>query len=253
MDVPGSFSRVVRAESRGGGEGVAMKLVNLGANGGPNGARAAASVENELSILARLDHPNLIRLHEVIRCPPTRLYLVLDLALGGELYERIVSEGRFGERQAAATLRQILLGLAHLHRLGIAHRDLKPENLLYTKDPNLPDSRILITDFGLAHQISSPSERMTETCGTPEYIAPEVLMRFPYDARIDLWSLGVIAYILLSGIMPFDSESRTRLYRQIIRGKYHFYPEVCLFFHPQCLPCSKLSDCNVALKKSRVV
>lgn len=238
----GSFSRVVRAEQRGTGVSYAMKLVQATDGRGP--------FENELAILARLDNPHVIRLHEVsppsypfsvlpehmsalitfdsalgthIRAlwilvsalrilisalirrqtgfvaqvirTPSRVYLVLDLATGGELYEHIVARGRFGEREAAEALGQVLDGVAYLHRRAITHRDLKPENLLYTRflhsppghrphqprllscrKPGMRESRLLITDFGLAFQQRQPDERMTETCGTPEYIAPEVAL-----------------------------------------------------------------------------
>lgn len=212
----GSFSRVVRAEHRASRQQVAIKLIPAKDGSGP--------FENELCILSNIRHPNIIRLIEVFRSP-TRVYMVLELATGGELYDRIVMKGSYNERETALTLRMILDGLAYLHRQGITHRDLKPENLLYYHPGN--ESKLLITDFGLAHQRKRLDEPfMMDPCGTPEYIAPEVLARIPYTSKVDIWAIGVITYILLSGTMPFDDENRTIMYRHILRGRYHFHYEV---------------------------
>lgn len=97
----------------------------------------------------------------------------MEMASGGEMYDRVVAKGRYSEAEARQALRMLLSGLAYLHGIRVTHRDLKPENLLYSD--SRPDARLLITDFGLAHQVRSPQEKMTETCGTPEYIAPEVI------------------------------------------------------------------------------
>ncbi|GMT00390.1 hypothetical protein PENTCL1PPCAC_22564, partial [Pristionchus entomophagus] len=144
-------------------------------------------------------------------------------ASGGEMYERVVSKGRYSESEAKDACRMLLSGLQYLHSIRITHRDLKPENLLYA-DPT-PNARLLITDFGLAHQCTMPLETMTETCGTPEYIAPELLLRVPYTDKVDMWGVGVISYILLSGIMPFDDDCRSRLYTHIITANYVYYPQ----------------------------
>lgn len=212
----GSFSRVIRAEHRATRQQVAIKMVPAKNGCGP--------FENELCILSQVRHPNVTRLIEVFRSP-NRVYMVMELATGGELYDRIVTKGSYNERDTALTLRMILDGVAYLHRTGITHRDLKPENLLYYCPS--PDSKILITDFGLAHQRKRLEDGlMMDPCGTPEYIAPEVLARIPYTSKVDLWAIGVITYILLSGTMPFDDENRTIMYRHILRGRYHFHYEV---------------------------
>uniref|UniRef100_A0A914WUY5 Protein kinase domain-containing protein n=1 Tax=Plectus sambesii TaxID=2011161 RepID=A0A914WUY5_9BILA len=232
----GSFSRVVRAELRGTGQAYAVKIVPAKNGTGPfeNELSILNCVchpfvirlsENELSILNCVCHPFVIRLSEVFRSA-NRIYMVMEMANGGELYDRIVSKGRYSEVEAKAAIRMLLTGLRYLHHIGVTHRDLKPENLLYSNV--CPDARLMITDFGLAHQrVSNYAEDnlMTDTCGTPEYIAPEVLLRMPYTNKVDVWALGVISYILMSGIMPFDDENRSRLYRQIIRGKYIYYEE----------------------------
>ncbi|OZC07150.1 kinase domain protein [Onchocerca flexuosa] len=147
----------------------------------------------------------------------------MEMASGGEMYNRVVAKGRYSEGEARQALRMLLNGLAYLHSIRVTHRDLKPENLLYSD--TTPDARLLITDFGLAYQAQTPEEKMTETCGTPEYIAPEVLLRSAYTEKVDMWAVGVIAYILMSGIMPFDDDCRSRLYTQIITANYIYYPQ----------------------------
>jgi len=147
--------------------------------------------------------------------------MVMELATGGELFDRIITRGSFSERDAVKVLQMVLEGVRYLHSLGITHRDLKPENLLYFHPG--ADSKLLLTDFGLASsQRSGNDVIMTTTCGTPEYIAPEVLLRKPYTSAVDSWALGVITYILLSGTMPFDHEEKPVLFRTIIEGKFSF-------------------------------
>nr|XP_033964368.1 LOW QUALITY PROTEIN: serine/threonine-protein kinase H1-like [Pseudochaenichthys georgianus] len=222
----GSFSRVVRVEHRATRQPFAIKMMEVE---GPEGREVCAS---ELAVLQRVSHSHVIQLMEVFQFPQ-RVYMVLELATGGELLDRVVSRGHFTERDATQALRMVLAGVAYLHNLGITHRDLKPENLLYYHPG--ADSRLLVTDFGLAtfggagSEVSSGDHSGAETwslrttCGTPEYMAPEVLLSRPYSCAVDMWALGVIAYIVLSGSMPFEDDSRTRLYRSIVRGKYSFY------------------------------
>ncbi|XP_077592058.1 serine/threonine-protein kinase H1 homolog [Stigmatopora nigra] len=227
----GSFSRVVRAEHRASRRPFAIKVTEVDA---PQAREVCAA---EMAALRRVNHPNVVRLVEVFHCP-RRIYVVLELATGGELLERVVSRGRYTERDAAGALRMLLAGVGYLHSLGITHRDLKPENLLYYHPG--ADSRLLVTDFGLAtfavvetpgRSRSVQSGDVTGTisacssqtiCGTPEYMAPEVVLRKPYTCAVDMWAIGVIAYILLSGSMPFQDDSRSRLFGSIVRGKYSF-------------------------------
>lgn len=213
----------------------AIKMMEVGA------PEAREVCTCELAVLQRVSHTNVIQLIEVFQFP-RRVYMVLELATGGELLDRVISRGHFTERDATQALRMVLAGVGYLHNLGITHRDLKPENLLYYHPG--ADSRLLVTDFGLATcggnstgpEVSNSDEgdgtgadrswSLRTTCGTPEYLAPEVLLRRPYSCAVDMWALGVIAYIVLSGSMPFEDDSRTRLYRCIIRGKYSFHGDV---------------------------
>uniref|UniRef100_A0A3Q1F5E3 Serine/threonine-protein kinase H1-like n=1 Tax=Acanthochromis polyacanthus TaxID=80966 RepID=A0A3Q1F5E3_9TELE len=210
----GSFSRVVRVEHRATRQPFAIKMMEVEA---PQGREVCAS---ELAVLRRVKHANVIQMIEVFQFPQ-RVYVVLELATGGELLDRVVSRGHFTERDATQALQMVLAGVGYLHSLGITHRDLKPENLLYYHPG--ASSRLLVTDFGLATFGEGRSWSLRTTCGTPEYMAPEVLLRKPYTCAVDMWALGVIAYIVLSGCMPFEDDSRTRLYRSIVRGKYSFH------------------------------
>lgn len=213
----GSFSRVVRVEHRISKQPYAIKMVDR--------VRGKEVCESELNVLRRVRHRYIIQLLEVFESRD-KLYMVMELATGGELFDRIIAKGSFTERDATRVLHMVLDGIRYLHSLGITHRDLKPENLLYYHPGH--DSKILITDFGLSAFRRAGDIYMSTTCGTPEYIAPEILARRPYTVQVDLWAVGVITYILLSGTMPFDDENRTRLYRLILKAKYSYAGEVIL-------------------------
>lgn len=214
----GSFSRVVRVEHKSTRQPYAIKMIETRSREGRE------VCESELCVLRRVRHTNIIQLMEVFETTE-RVYMVMELATGGELFDRIIARGSFTERDATRVLQMVLDGVKYLHTLGITHRDLKPENLLYYHPG--ADSKIIITDFGLASSRKKGDEcLMKTTCGTPEYIAPEILVRKPYTNAVDMWALGVISYILLSGTMPFEDDNRMRLYRQILKGKYSFSGEV---------------------------
>lgn len=219
----GSFSRVVRVEHKSTRQPYAIKMIETRYREGRE------VCESELCVLRRVRHTNIIQLMEVFETAE-RVYMVMELATGGELFDRIIARGSFTERDATRVLQMVLEGVKYLHTLGITHRDLKPENLLYYHPG--ADSKIIITDFGLASSRKKGDEcLMKTTCGTPEYIAPEILVRKPYTNAVDMWALGVISYILLSGTMPFEDDNRMRLYRQILKGKYSFSGEVTSPLH----------------------
>lgn len=217
----GSFSRVVRVEHKITKQPYAIKMVDR--------VQGKEVFESELMVLRRVRHKYIIQLIELFESQD-KVYMVMELATGGELFDRIIAKGSFTERDATRVMQMVLDGLNYLHKLGICHRDLKPENLLYYHPGH--DSKILITDFGLSafrKTGDGNGHYMKTTCGTPEYIAPEILARKPYNCQVDLWAVGVISYILLSGTMPFDDENRTRLYRLILKAKYNYNGEVQLF------------------------
>mmetsp|Transcript_60134 Transcript_60134/g.196409 ORF Transcript_60134/g.196409 Transcript_60134/m.196409 type:complete len:637 (-) Transcript_60134:434-2344(-) len=169
---------------------------------------------NEVEIALSMDHPHIARLTDLYEGKDT-LTLVMDKLDGGELFDRVVSQGHFSEEVAADSLRQILLAVRHLHRKGVAHRDIKLENFLFeSKDSNF----IKLIDFGLA-KFCGEGECMTDCCGTVSYMAPEVL-RQKYTVQSDMWSVGVIAYVLLAGCMPFRNESEEQTIKDIRKANY---------------------------------
>jgi serine/threonine protein kinase len=138
---------------------------------------------------------------------------------GGELFDEIVGRGSIPEKETAAIVEKILLAINYLHENGIVHRDLKPENLLLSEKSG--NAQIKISDFGLS-KIFNDAEVMKTACGTPGYVAPEVLRRQGYSKEVDLWSLGVITYILLCGYPPFFDQKNAELFKKIMAGRYQF-------------------------------
>ncbi|KAI5938897.1 serine/threonine-protein kinase H2 [Manis javanica] len=213
----GNFSKVVRVEQKTTKKPFAIKVMETRVREGRE------ACESELTVLKRVSHCYIVRLMEIFEAQD-RVYMVLELATGGELFDRLITQGSFTEQDAVRILRMVADGIRYLHALRITHRDLKPENLLFYHPG--AESKILITDFGLAHSGNKSGDwTMRTLCGTPEYIAPEIWLRKPYTSAVDMWALGVITYVLLSGVLPFDDENHTRLYRKILKGKYNYTGE----------------------------
>jgi len=212
----GSFSIVKKAENIQTNEIVAIKIIPkrfLSQKGWIN-------LKREIEIMLELSHPNIIKLKEFIETP-TDVYLVLEYISGGELFDQIVSRGSYGEKDARKIVKQILNGIEYLHDQGIAHRDLKPENLLCS----VHDDRVVVSDFGLAKSFGR-GELLVTHCGTPHYAAPEIVRGdLSYDKSVDMWSIGVITFVLLSGCFPFHSDNEETLKIQIIKGNFTFPPE----------------------------
>jgi len=167
--------------------------------------------------MSQIDHPNIVKLYEVYD-EKTKLYLVLEMMTGGELFDRIVEKESYNEAEAAMVVRPMVDAIRYCHAMGVVHRDLKPENLLYSSPQ--PDAIIKISDFGLAKVISN--DLMTTACGTPGYVAPEILSGKGYDMSVDYWSIGVIMYVLLCGYPPFYEDSNEKLFELIKAGKLEF-------------------------------
>ncbi|XP_059609788.1 calcium/calmodulin-dependent protein kinase type 1-like isoform X2 [Phlebotomus argentipes] len=209
----GAFSEVRLAESRDVPEQLfAVKIIDKKALKGKED-----SLENEIKVLRRLSHPNIVQLLETYE-DKVKVYLVMELVTGGELFDRIVEKGSYTEKDASGLIKQVLEAVAYMHEQGVVHRDLKPENLLYYSSDE--DSKIMISDFGLSKM--EESGIMATACGTPGYVAPEVLAQKPYGKAVDVWSIGVISYILLCGYPPFYDENDSNLFAQILRGEYEF-------------------------------
>jgi len=151
------------------------------------------------------------------------LYLCFDLCTGGELFDRICAKGNYYEKDAAELVRTIFSAVAYLHKSGIVHRDLKPENLLFRDCSE--DADIMICDFGLSRVIDSEKiALLTEICGTPGYMAPEIFLKTGHHKPVDIWAMGVITYFLLCGYTPFDRDSQAKETEAIIAGDYKFEP-----------------------------
>jgi len=177
-----------------------------------------AVVHDEVEIMQRVEHKHCVRLFEIYETS-SKLYMVMEILTGGELFDRIVAKGSYSEKEAADVVKTVAEALKYLHANGIVHRDLKPENLIYQNQTE--EALLKITDFGLA-KYRSRDTALSTACGTPGYVAPEVLEGKQYSKEVDLWSLGVILYILLCGFPPFYDESTAGLYRQIKKGQYDF-------------------------------
>ncbi|KAK2911501.1 calcium calmodulin-dependent kinase type IV [Labeo rohita] len=176
-------------------------------------------VRTEIGVLLRLSHPNIIKLKEIFETP-AEISLVLELVTGGELFDRVVEKGYYSERDAADAVKQVLEAVAYLHENGVVHRDLKPENLLYAT--SAPDAPLKIADFGLS-KIVDDQVTMKTVCGTPGYCAPEILRGCAYGPEVDMWSVGVITYILLCGFEPFfDDRGDQYMFKRILNCEYEF-------------------------------
>lgn len=204
----GQFGTVRLAEDTRSGQWVAVKLI-------PKGVMEAGRLEQEIGNHVRLNHTNIL---EVIELTETSDFdvLVLEHAEGGDLFDYIVRRVRVPEDEARAIFMQLLDAVAYCHQHGVAHRDLKPENILFGRD-----SHVKLADFGLSAQMAD-GVPLTESVGSPNYAAPELLTRgCAYDGRkVDVWSCGVILYVLLAGCLPFDADEIPDLFKLIRRGQY---------------------------------
>jgi len=213
----GSFSTVREATKKGTDEHYAVKIVKR-MDLPPEDEEA---LREEVSILKNMDHPNIIKLYDFFE-EKHFYYLVTELMKGGELFDRIVQKTFYNEKEARDVVKILISTVKYMHSNNIAHRDLKPENLLLTSPDD--DGSIKIADLGFARQVKG-SASLTTQCGTPGYVAPEILKGEPYGKAVDMWSCGVITYILLGGYPPFHDEKQSNLFKKIKVGEYQFHPE----------------------------
>ncbi|XP_073995097.1 serine/threonine-protein kinase MARK2-like isoform X20 [Rhodnius prolixus] len=226
----GNFAKVKLAKHVPTGKEVAIKIIDK-TQLNPSSLQ---KLFREVRIMKMLDHPNIVKLFQVIETEKT-LYLVMEYASGGEVFDYLVLHGRMKEKEARAKFRQIVSAVQYCHQKKIIHRDLKAENLLLDSEMN-----IKIADFGFSNEFT-PGNKLDTFCGSPPYAAPELFQGKKYDGpEVDVWSLGVILYTLVSGSLPFDGSTLRELRERVLRGKYR-------------IPFYMSTDCENLLKKFLVL
>ncbi|CAN4098677.1 unnamed protein product [Withania somnifera] len=210
----GAFAKVYHAREINSGTSVAIKVINKNNKDGLPEKR----IEREVCILRRLQHPYIVRLHEVL-ATKTKIYFVMEYVKGGELFNQIANKGRFSEDLSRKCFQQLISAVNYCHARGIYHRDLKPENILIDENGDLK-----VSDFGLSattDQIQSFDGQLHTVCGSPAYVAPEVLTIKGYDgAKTDVWSCGIILYVMITGYLPFYDQNLMLMYKKIYKGEF---------------------------------
>ncbi|KAM6972484.1 serine/threonine-protein kinase MARK1 [Aplochiton taeniatus] len=226
----GNFAKVKLAKHVLTGRQVAVKIIDKT----QLNPTSLQKLFREVSVMKNLNHPNIVKLFEVIETEKT-LYLIMEYASGGEVFDYLVAHGRMKEKEARAKFRQIVSAVQYCHQKRIVHRDLKAENLLLDAEMN-----IKIADFGFSNEFTMGS-KLDTFCGSPPYAAPELFQGKKYDGpEVDVWSLGVILYTLVSGSLPFDGQNLKELRERVLRGKYR-------------IPFYMSTDCENLLKKLLVL
>ncbi|XP_052731721.1 CBL-interacting serine/threonine-protein kinase 8 isoform X4 [Vigna angularis] len=224
----GTFAKVKFAQNTETGESVAMKVLDRSAI---IKHKMVDQIKREISIMKLVRHPYVVRLYEAlcyaekygflqVLATRTKIYIILEFITGGELFDKIIHHGRLSEADSRKYFQQLIDGVDYCHSKGVYHRDLKPENLLLDSLGN-----IKISDFGLSALPEQGVSILRTTCGTPNYVAPEVLSHKGYNGAVaDVWSCGVILYVLLAGYLPFDELDLTTLYSKIERAEFSCPP-----------------------------
>ncbi|XP_072170937.1 serine/threonine-protein kinase DCLK1-like [Diadema setosum] len=211
----GNFAVVKECKNRSTGDQFALKIISKRRCKGKE-----KMIENEVSILRQVKHPNIILLIEDFDCP-THLYLVMELVKGGDLFDAITTTTKYTERDASCMVHNLFSALFYLHSMSIVHRDIKAENLLVCEHEDGTKS-LKLGDFGLATVVNG---LLYTVCGTPTYVAPEIIMETGYGLKVDIWAAGVIMYILLCGFPPFrstDANNQEELFDKIVACDYSF-------------------------------
>jgi len=210
----GSFATVCRGTHRASGKKVAIKCV-LRKDLPPNDD---AAIYDEVSIMSSLTHPHIVPLIDFFE-EKDCYFLVMELMSGGDLFDRVGKKKTYSEEDARDLAVKMLKAMSYCHSHKVAHCDMKPKNLLLMSEDN--HSYIKLADFGFAARCHT-EKCLTKQCGTPFFVSPEILMRQPYDQQSDMWSVGCIIFLLLSGNLPFMGRSQKELFRKIVSGKFEF-------------------------------
>uniref|UniRef100_A0A8C7E673 Death-associated protein kinase 2 n=1 Tax=Naja naja TaxID=35670 RepID=A0A8C7E673_NAJNA len=218
----GQFAVVKRCREKATGLDYAAKFIKKRQSRASRRGVRREEIEREVNILQQMLHSNIIQLHQVYE-NKTDVVLILELVSGGELFDFLAQKESLSEEEATQFIKQILDGVNYLHTKKIAHFDLKPENIMLL-DKTLPIPHIKLIDFGLAHEIEDGVE-FKNIFGTPEFVAPEIVNYEPLGLAADLWSIGVITYILLSGASPFLGETKQETLANITAVSYEFDEE----------------------------
>uniref|UniRef100_A0A5B6Z4M5 non-specific serine/threonine protein kinase n=1 Tax=Davidia involucrata TaxID=16924 RepID=A0A5B6Z4M5_DAVIN len=214
----GTFAKVKFARNVETGENVAIKILDKGK---VLKHKMFGQIKREISTMKLIRHPNIIRMCEVM-ASKTKIYIVLEFVTGGELFDKIARKGRLKEDEARKYFQQLINAVDYCHSRGVFHRDLKPENLLLDANGVLK-----VSDFGLSALPQQVREDglLHTTCGTPNYVAPEVISNKGYDgAKADLWSCGVILFVLMAGYLPFEESNLIALYKKIYKADFSCPP-----------------------------
>ncbi|XP_053561295.1 death-associated protein kinase 2 isoform X1 [Bombina bombina] len=215
----GHFGEVRKCKEKNTGTFYAGKFIKTRKCKGSRLGLDREQVEREVFILQQLEHPNIMQLHDVF-ASKAEMVLMLELIRGGELFDFIAEKDALSEDHAIEFMEQILKGVAYMHARHIAHFDLKPENIMLL-EKDVPHPKIKIIDFGLAQKIEDGAV-FKSLCGTPQYIGPEVVNYEQLSSATDMWSIGVITYILLSGMSPFQGETDAETLTNVVSGNYEF-------------------------------
>ncbi|XP_016283149.1 death-associated protein kinase 2 isoform X1 [Monodelphis domestica] len=218
----GQFAIVKKCREKSTGAEYAAKFIKKRQSRASRRGVQREEIEREVHILQQVLHPNVIKLHDVYE-NRTDVVLILELVSGGELFDFLAQKESLSEEEATSFIKQILEGVNYLHAKKIAHFDLKPENIMLL-DKNIPIPHIKLIDFGLAHEIEDGVE-FKNIFGTPEFVAPEIVNYEPLGLEADMWSIGVITYILLSGASPFLGDTKQETLANITAVSYDFDEE----------------------------
>ena len=217
----GNFGKVKLSILKATNEQYAIKILNKQ----KLKSQTKSSSFNEIEIISKLNHPNIIHVEKIIE-DNENYYIIMEYCINGELFDYIVNKEKLGYKETSIFFYQLINGVEYIHKQNFAHRDLKPENLLLTKD-----NKLKIIDFGLCHDFNGTKLLKTK-CGSPSYAAPEILLGYPYDGfKTDIWCCGIILYGMLCGYLPFDGDDNQEIFKQIVECN----PEYPSFLEDDCI------------------